>query len=113
MIVHVFHNATHVATIAAPGDLNTDEALEFAWRWTQNVDGSWSVPGSADYHGRVKIVAPLREHEGRTYGHRSSAVGDIFTIGTRTFVVASTGFRELTEVTEAITGKPHVAARRA
>jgi hypothetical protein len=33
---------THVATVTSP-DAEVWEALEYAYRWTNNIDGSWSI----------------------------------------------------------------------
>jgi hypothetical protein len=103
--VHVHHidletgRYVHVADIAcpirptkpgAPNDPTRDpdlEALEYAWERTQNIDGSWSRAGviegpdgsptlNRDYHPNIVRIAALPVHDGRTYGLRSSMVGD-------------------------------------
>lgn len=70
-----------------------EDALEYAWRWTNNVDGSWSrgefiethdrrdpIERNRDFNEKVHVVAPLPEHLGRTYGIRSSMVHDVYVV---------------------------------
>jgi hypothetical protein len=96
MIVEVYHDATHVASVDVRPILKFIDALEYAYRWTQNIEGSWSKPGNADSNENVTVRAPLPVHptSGRIMGLRSSMVGDRFTIGDRTWRVASFGFEE-------------------
>jgi hypothetical protein len=67
-------------------------ALETAWRLTNNVDTSWSMEPDS----RVKVTAPLHVHDGKTFGRRSSMVGDVFVVEQDGvaffFVVAGCGF---------------------
>lgn len=77
MLIEVYHGSVHVATVNAP-PTNVDDALEYAFRWTQNIDGSWSMGDSADRNDRVQVIAPLPVHFGREIGHRSTMVGDKF-----------------------------------
>ena len=121
LTVKVFHRErdtdvlTHVADIAYRGSesdqrspfdptpAGIERALDHAWRRTNNVDGSWSqgpwLAGGAERNGDfsedVTRIAPLPTHLGRTYGLRSSAVGDVFEIDGRRWEVASVGFKEL------------------
>ena len=77
-----------------------EEALEYAYRWTNNVMGSWSrkqemfEDGSAngDLNDNVVVKAPL--HEGGM-GLRSTCVGDMMHVDGRSFEVARLGFQEL------------------
>lgn len=90
----------HVANFEAPeGDVL--DALEAAWVASQNIAGSWSRgpvfedgSANADYRAAIEVIAPLPEHDGKVYGHRSSSVGDLFGVGERRFRVASCGFEE-------------------
>lgn len=110
MQVEVFHEDKHVATVQAPqGD--DMAALEYAWRWTNNVEGSWSQgpeltlrSGSRidnlDYNPAVTFKAPLVAGlDGRVLGHRSSMVGDRFVVvdggSRRDYEVARRGFVRL------------------
>jgi len=75
-----------------------EDALEYAFARTQNIFGSWSKPEyfpngerNEDYSPNV-TPAPLE----RDLGHRSSMVGDIFTIkddAMYVFVCDSFGFK--------------------
>ncbi len=84
----------HVANVTVPDSI-TDvwAALEYAWRWTNNVDGSWSMKLEGDANPNVEVVAPLPVHNGKTWGLRSSMSYDLFVVdNTYTFRVASIGF---------------------
>ena len=78
---------------------NVDEALEYAYRWTNNVMGSWSRPektfdngeSNGDYNPFVTTLAPL--HNGM--GLRSTSVGDQMIVEGKTFEVAMMGFEEV------------------
>ena len=82
-----------------------ERALDHAWRRTNNVDGSWSrgfflaegVP-NGDFSSDVEVLVGLPVHEGRTYGLRSSMVGDIFVADGEVYRVASFGFDRLPEL---------------
>ena len=68
------------------GDRDLLDALEYAFERTQNIYGSWSrgemVEGqeNQDYSEDVIWCEELQKIDGKEYGHRSSMVGDIFTI---------------------------------
>ena len=90
-----------VAEVTAPADTTSvEQALEYAYRWTNNVMGSWSrkqeifEDGSAngDLNANVTVKAPL--HEGGM-GLRSTSVGDMMHVDGRSFEVAGMGFTEL------------------
>ena len=88
-----------VAEVEAPHAV-VEEALEYAYRWTNNVMGSWTrkeevfEDGSAngDLNANVTVKAPL--HEGGM-GLRSTSVGDMMHVDGRSFEVAGLGFTEL------------------
>ena len=75
------------------------EALEYAYRWTNNVMGSWSRPEktfengetNGDYNPFVTTLAPL--HNGM--GLRSTSMGDEMICDGKTFKVAMFGFEEV------------------
>ena len=64
------------------------ENLEFAYRWTQNLQDSWSKNMEHDGHERVTCLVDLT---GRL-GLRSTSMGDTITIGDTMYVVAGMGF---------------------
>jgi len=94
MIIKVIHaNYAHdmIKTLVASvdtGDITDhDKGLEFAYFKTQNIYDSWSNPAATeDYEtnqdgGAMVIVeAPLHEDNGKTYGLRSSMMGDRFQV---------------------------------
>lgn len=65
--------------------------LEFAFRWTNSLDTSWSQ----ETNDRVKVLVPLHSSNGQVYGLRSSSVGDVFERDGELFVVAFTGFTKI------------------
>ena len=84
MKVTVFHkdfetNAfTRVAVVTVYHN-DEKEALNYAYRWTQNIHDSWSHPeGVEDKNPNVEIVGELPTRGGKTYGLRSSMMGDRF-----------------------------------
>ena len=100
MQIKVIHKAfedtaTHVATVSAPHAVVT-EALEFAYRYTNNIDGSWSMKIGSDANDAVEVVAPLyTDADGKQWGHRSTSMGDHMQAMGKTYEVASIGFREV------------------
>jgi len=106
MKVTVVHTAFEdtpriVAEVTAPADTTSvEQALEYAYRWTNNVMGSWSRKeevfdnGSAngDLNDAVVVKAPL--HKGGM-GLRSTSMGDMMHVNGRSFEVAMAGFQEL------------------
>ena len=102
-VVHTaFEDAPRiVAEVEAPADTaRVEDALEYAYRWTNNVMGSWSIKkemlsedyANGDLNDRVTVKAPL--HKGGL-GLRSTSVGDMMHVNGRSFEVAMMGFQEL------------------
>lgn len=117
MKVAIFHKghrdtneSVHVANIKAEDEWTFEDMLEYAWRWTNNVAGSWSrgpyfedgVTANGDFNPNTEVLVPLPVYSGKTYGHRSSMVGDIFVIRTdddkdiSKFEVDFIGFKNIT-----------------
>ena len=65
----------NAAEVNAPTQ-DVNEALNYAFRWTQNIDGSWSNKIGGDANDNV---TPLHYYASGT-GLRSSMVGDTFTV---------------------------------
>ena len=98
MQIEVIHSAfeeeaEHVANVAAP-HTDVDEALEYAFRYTNNVDGSWSMKIGADANDDVTLIKPL--YRGR--GHRSTSVGDHMRVDGQLYIVAGMGFQKVDEI---------------
>lgn len=110
-VLHTVHNELtgnpegheHVANVFISGSpININDALEYAYRWTQNIEGSWSrepvVEGydNPDYNPAVEVVKPLRAWtDGKVMGHRSSMMYDRMVVDGATYEVSAFGFREM------------------
>lgn len=111
MVVHAAFEdvAKIVAIVDIPVEIEDDiEALEYAYRWTQNLHGSWSrsetVEGQKndDFNWRVKRIGDLPTHLGETLGMRSTSVRDYMSVVTkmgeiRRYRVAGVGFDAVTD----------------
>ena len=65
----------NAASIDVP-TTNVNEALNYAFRYTQNTDGSWSNKIGSDANENVTVL----HHLNSGHGLRSSSVGDTFTV---------------------------------
>ena len=85
---------TRVAEVFAEGITDEKQACEYAYRWTQNIADSWSHPqGVADKNENVVIVGELPVRGGKTFGLRSSMMGDRMYCGNgEVYEVAMCGF---------------------
>lgn len=101
MQVAVIHTAFEesprtVAFVNIPEDVqSTDDALEYAYRWTNNVMGSWSrtdIEDNGDYNPNVTLMASLGKGG---MGLRSTSMGDQMLIGNKKYTVAAFGFEEI------------------
>lgn len=70
-------------------EVETDD-LEVAWELTNNLASSWS----RDPHASVTVTTPLPVVDGKTWGLRSSMVGDVMIKDGIGYVAASFGFEE-------------------
>lgn len=75
------------------------DACEYAFARTQNIFGSWSKgpqfedgEHNEDFSENVEVIAPLPVYLGRTLGHRSSMVGDLFIVNGNIYVCKGVGF---------------------
>lgn len=92
----------HVANVDIGQNFNVEHVLEYAYRWTNNVEGSWSIKEkvfddghvNGDYNERVDVVAPLHIIDGRTYGLRSTSIDDMMIINGEEYIVNTFGFRK-------------------
>ena len=109
MKITVYHNDfetnssfTRVAVVNAPmTDVN--EALEYAYRYTNNVMGSWSMKIGGDANDNVEVTAPLHisKRTGEEMGLRSSMMGDRFYVqGDEAYEVAMCGFEVIPTLEE-------------
>ena len=101
-VIHAaFGDTPHtVALVDVPEFPSLSETLEYAYRWTNNVMGSWSIKEevfedgttNGDFNPNVTVMAPL--HEGGM-GLRSTSMGDQMLVGNKKYVVAMMGFETL------------------
>jgi hypothetical protein len=95
-VIHTaFEDTPRTVALVEVGDLEGTEALEYAYRWTNNVMGSWSrtdIEDNGDFNPNVTVMAPL--HEGGM-GLRSTSMGDQMLLGNKKFKVAAIGFEEI------------------
>ena len=101
-VIHAaFGDTPHtVALVDVPELPSLSETLEYAYRWTNNVMGSWSIKEevfedgttNGDFNPNVTVMAPL--HEGGM-GLRSTSMGDQMLVGNKKYVVAMMGFETL------------------
>ena len=105
MQVAVIHTAFEdsprtVAFVDVPDNADHEDAMSYAYRWTNNVMGSWSIKEqvfsngeeNGDYNPAVTVMAPL--HEGGM-GLRSTSMGDQMLVGNKKYRVAMVGFEEI------------------
>ena len=102
MKIEVIHaafedTAEHMANVTADDRMGVMEALEYAYRWTQNIMDSWSHPaGVEDKNIAVEVVGELPVRNGKTFGLRSSMMGDRFYINSGSvYDCAMIGFEEV------------------
>jgi hypothetical protein len=104
MIIQVHHNEdgafVHVADVFVATLTEVQRALDYAYFRTQNIEGSWSRGAvfedgehNGDFSKDTTVIAPLHVYQGKTFGLRSSMVGDRFTLGHMTYEVAPIGFK--------------------
>lgn len=75
---------------------DVNEALEYAYRYTNNVEGSWSMKIGGDACDDVTVLAPLHEtSDGRKMGLRSTSMFDRMTMNGKTYKVDMMGFNEV------------------
>ena len=92
-VIHsAFEETPRTVAFVEVGDRAVEDALEFAFRWTQNVFDSWSLKHPEDGNDSVTVIGDTK---GGTMGIRSTSVGDQMLIGTTKYVVSPVGFEEL------------------
>ena len=85
-----------VALVHTKEGMTTNEKLEYAYRWTQNIMDSWSLKMPQDGNDDVTVMGELHVDEnGQKWGIRSTSVGDQILVGTTKYKVAMCGFEEI------------------
>ena len=82
---------TPVAVVDAYAFNAVEEALEYAYRYTNNVMGSWSLKIGEDANDDVTVL--VKREDGM--GLRSSMMGDRFEVDGVDYRVAMVGFKEV------------------
>ena len=104
MKVTVYHNDRETNSFVRVAVVNVPKehasirlaALEYAYRWTQNIADSWSLKMENDGNDSVEVVGELPVYDGQTYGLRSSMMGDRFYLEDGSaYECAMVGFEEL------------------
>ena len=106
IVIHTaFEDTPRTVAFVEVGDRTGVDALEYAYRRTQNIEGSWSkgpiiewegqTHDNGDYSEDITVMAPLHEKDGKTYGLRSTSMGDHILFGTVKYKVDSFGFSEV------------------
>ena len=95
-VIHTaFEDTPRTVALVEVGTRTGEAALEYAYRWTQNIMDSWSKKMPEDGNDDVTVMAPLEVHNGVEYGLRSTSVGDQMLLGNTKYRVASFGFKEV------------------
>jgi hypothetical protein len=95
-VIHTaFEDTPRTVAFVEVGDRTGTSALEYAYRWTQNIMDSWSLKMEQDGNDDVTVVGELPVHDGQTFGLRSTSMGDHMLLGTTKYKVAMVGFEEL------------------
>lgn len=110
MIVKVIHFNAETSKFETVANVNVPkyqlgfneadkDACEYAFARTQNIFGSWSMGPqfedgghNEDYSENVQVIAPLETYMGRTLGHRSSMIGDLFVVNGNIYICKTVGF---------------------
>tara|TARA_R110002020_G_scaffold315345_1_gene530499 strand:+ start:245 stop:595 length:351 start_codon:yes stop_codon:yes gene_type:complete len=97
---------TDVAEVNASDFKDVDAALEYAYRYTNNVMGSWSIKEqflpmrdgnempNGDYNDDVTVL----RHRPDGMGQRSSMMGDRMIVDGKTYEIAAFGFKMMEAV---------------
>jgi hypothetical protein len=96
-------NPNTVALVEVDDAMSVEEQLEYAYRWTNNVMGSWSIQSeflssgkNGDYNENVTVIAPLPvDDRGQEWGLRSTSMGDQMLVGNTKYEVAMCGFEKI------------------
>lgn len=97
-VIHTaFEETPRTVAFVEVGERTGNDALEYAYRWTQNIMDSWSLKMPEDGNDDVTVMGelPVSERTGQTMGLRSTSVGDQILMGTKKYKVAFAGFEEI------------------
>lgn len=95
-----------VAIVNAEGIDSVEQALEYAYRATNNIDGSWSMGSTIEWQGETHVnndfdpnVEFIGEYpvgkDGTVYGARSTSMMDMMVVDGDMYEVAGMGFKKV------------------
>ena len=98
-------NAVKVAEVNVTHTTDIESAMGYAYRYTNNVMGSWSMKIGDDANADVTVLAPLHEVDGQQMGLRSTSMGDHMWVDMEDgstmqdiYEVAMVGFKKIGEI---------------
>jgi len=100
-VIHAAFEKTPVvvAKVKIHSHLDGQVACEYAYRWTNNVLGSWSrkekeINGyeNGDFNEDVEVIKPIKF---RAMGLRSTSMGDYMLFDGKKYEVDMAGFKEI------------------
>jgi len=95
-VIHTaFEDTPRTVALVEVGTRTGEAALEYAYRWTQNIMDSWSKKMPQDGNDDVTVMAPLEVHNGVEYGLRSTSMGDHMLLGNTKYRVSAVGFEQI------------------
>jgi len=95
-VIHTaFEDTPRTVALVEVGTRTGEAALEYAYRWTQNIMDSWSKKMPEDGNDDVTVMAPLEVHNGVEYGLRSTSMGDHMLLGNTKYRVSAVGFEQI------------------
>ena len=91
-VIHTaFEETPRTVAFVEVGERTGNDALEYAYRWTQNIMDSWSLKMPEDGNDDVTVMGEIVNG----MGIRSTSVGDQILMGTKKYKVAFAGFEEI------------------
>ena len=91
-VIHTaFEDTPRTVAFVEVGERVGTEALEYAYRWTQNIMDSWSLKMPQDGNDDVTVMGEIVDG----MGIRSTSMGDQMLVGTTKYKVAAVGFEEI------------------
>ena len=91
-VIHTaFEDTPRTVAFVEVGERVGTDALEYAYRWTQNLMDSWSLKMPQDSNDDVTVVGEIVDG----MGIRSTSMGDQMLLGTTKYKVAMCGFEKI------------------
>ena len=91
-VIHTaFEDVPNTVAFVEVGERTGTEALEYAYRWTQNIMDSWSLKMPEDGNDDVTVMGEIVDG----MGIRSTSMGDQMLLGTTKYLVDMVGFKEI------------------